>query len=86
MTPGETTLLKIVADESDMEAARQRFHVAFPPQRLSDVAFDAVVSNLNSQGQLRRDRQGTRLLLTEMGQETLIALQRAEEASLRESL
>lgn len=81
MTPGEITLLKIVAHTQDAQRAREQFHIAFPT-RLSSMAFNCSAESLVRQGLLRRAPDGSRLQPTAAGKDMLNAEFRAEEAEI----
>ena len=81
MTPGETTLLKIVAHTPHVEAARKLFHEGFPTS-LSEMAFHASVKNLIVRGFLCKSGDQS-LSLTELGKEALDAELRGEEKNMQ---
>jgi hypothetical protein len=83
MTPGEMTMLKILAETNEPESALERFKVAFPTT-FAQYAFDSVVKNLLAKRFIKSTKQGKSLALTESGREALTAEHRAENIFLKQ--
>lgn len=82
MTPGEATLLRLVAEDGGIASLRQRFVQVFPTAQV----FDTNVQSLLRQGWLLYVKRGESLELTERGKEMLDAEIRAQELNLKEEL